>query len=174
MHDSGAHLPWRQQKMIPRDGQERRHRRQGTAETVTPANCSFKAGASTKIILGSRLTAGRAEPWFPDTFPDRVTDWVRPETRAGRIRGKEGKDENEEKQATFRDLFSHSHYWALISSVGRDKKFSIESLGQFCVIFHFIAYLSCQLQQQLLSPSLPPSPVAFLPPASKSESFPLH
>lgn len=58
--------------------------------------------------------------------------------------------------------FSRYHYCAFISSVQRGKKFSIESLGQFCVIFHFTASFSCQLRQQLLSLLLPTSPVMFL------------
>lgn len=131
--------------MLPRDEQDRRHCWDETVEVVTPVNCSFRTEARAKIVLDSSLTLAKAEPRFPDTFPDWLTDWVRPETRAERIQGKEGKDENEEKQDTFRDLFSHYHCCVLISSVGRGKKFSIESLEQFCVIFHFIAYFSCQL-----------------------------
>lgn len=49
---------------------------------------------------------------------------------------------------------------------------SIESLGQFCVIFHFSVSFSCQLWQQLLSTILPTSPVAFLLPASTQRPSP--
>jgi hypothetical protein len=54
----------------------------GVRQQPTPANCSFKAKA--KIILYSRLTPARAEPRFPNTFPDWLTDWMRPKTRAER------------------------------------------------------------------------------------------
>lgn len=61
-----------------------------------------------------------------------------------------------------RTSFFHYHYRAFISSVQRGKKFSIECLGQFCVIFHFTASFSCQLRQQLLSLLLPTSLAMFL------------
>lgn len=103
----GAHLPILQptQNAISGWMREQTLLRWDT-ETVTPANHSFKAEARAKISLDSSLTPARAEPRFPGPFPDWVTDWMRPETRAGRIQGKD-KDENEGKQDTFRDLFSH-------------------------------------------------------------------
>lgn len=111
----------------------------------------------------SIFQAGSCQGWAQiSKYLCRLVDRLDEAWNKGR-EGKEGKDENQEKQEPFHGLFSHYHHHAFISSVWRGKKFSIESSGQFCVIFHFIAYFSCQLWQQLLSPSLPASPVAFLP-----------
>lgn len=71
----------------------------------------------------------------------------------------------------FTASFSHYRYYGFTCSVRREKKFSIESLGLFCVIFHFIASFSCQLRQRLSKLSLPQVPWHFFA-GINSESFP--
>lgn len=155
----GTKLSGGQYKILPQDEQERRYCWDVIPEMKTCANYSFiqrRNKSRGHSGIQSDSCKGRSQssqtPLSQDCLTDTASsssDLAEPgmklDTRAGRIQRKEGKDENEGKAGkslifSLPSACNHFLWWK------EGKKFSVECLGQSCVIFHFIASFFCQLQ----------------------------
>lgn len=158
IHDGGTHLSCSQHKMLSWN-EQRRRRCWSEAATNWHLQTVHSKQKQRSFYIPGWLLPGLS----PDFQIPFQTGWQIGWGLKQGQRGKRREGWEWRKTGHFPRLIFSLPSPCFISSVWRGKKFSIESPGQFCVIFHFIAYFSCQLWQQLLSPSLPASPVAFLP-----------